>query len=244
MLKDKVCIVTGAGKGIGKAIVLALAIEGAIVFALEHHSGDVYSWADEFPIDAKITAIQVDVTDEEDIRNAVFEIRKSFGKIDVLVNNAGIEYNERIGMISNQHMEEMFRVNVFGMIGMLQYCSRLMIRNQGGSIINISSIVGEKGNPGQLVYSATKGAVIALTKSAAKELAPFGVRVNSIAPGVTKTEMIEKTDEEYLKKRISQICMGNMLEPQDIANACVFLASDMSKFISGQVIGVDGCTIM
>ena len=172
-------------------------------------------------------------------------IKKQFGRIDVLVNNAGIEFNELIGMISHENMEKMFRVNVYGTIEMLQTVSRVMARNEnGGCIINIASMVGMRGNPGQLVYSATKGAVIALTKSAAKELAPKGIRVNSIAPGLTQTEMMEQADLDKLQTRIEHICMGRIAQPRDIAGACLLLASDYARYISGQILPVDGCTIM
>ena len=172
-------------------------------------------------------------------------IKKQFGHIDVLVNNAGVEFNELIGMISRENMEKMFNVNVFGTIEMLQTVSRVMERNEnGGSIINISSMVGMRGNRGQLVYSATKGAVIALTKSAAKELASKKIRVNSIAPGITQTAMMEQVDLEKLQGRINNICMGRIAQPRDIAGGCLLLASDYAGYISGQVLAVDGCTIM
>ena len=142
-------------------------------------------------------------------------------------------------------MEKMFRVNVYGTIEMIQAVSRVMSRNEkGGSIINISSMVGLRGNPGQLVYSATKGAVIALTKTAAKELAPKKIRVNSIAPGLTQTEMMEQADLEKLQGRINNIAMGRIAKPNDIAGGCLLLASDFAGYISGQVLPVDGCTIM
>ena len=134
---------------------------------------------------------------------------------------------------------------LYSAIEMLQYCSRIMMRQkEGGSIINISSVVGMKGNAGQLVYSATKGAVIAFTKSAAKELAAFNIRVNSIAPGLTNTGMLKETNQELLEKRIKSIRMGRMANPAEIADAAVFLASDLARFISGQIIAVDGCTVM
>lgn len=119
-----------------------------------------------------------------------------------------------------------------------------MSRNGGGSIINISSMAGIRGNKGQFVYSATKGAVIAATKSAAKELAQKNIRVNSVAPGLTQTEMMEKTDIKKLQSRIDNICMGRIAQPKDIAGACLLLASDYASYISGQIIPVDGCTIM
>ena len=148
-------------------------------------------------------------------------------------------------MISRENMEKMFAVNVYGMIEMIQAVSRIMARNEnGGSIINISSMVGLRGNPGQVVYSATKGAVIALTKSAAKELAPKKIRVNSIAPGLTKTEMMDQAELEKLQERINNICIGRIAQPSDIAGACLLLATDFAGYISGQIIPVDGCTIM
>ena len=120
-----------------------------------------------------------------------------------------------------------------------------MSRNEnGGSIINISSLTGLRGNAGQMVYSATKGAVIALTRSAAKELAPQKIRVNSIAPGLTRTEMMEQTEKEKLKSRVQNIRMGRIAEPEDIAGGCLLLASDHAGYISGQILSVDGCTIM
>ena len=147
--------------------------------------------------------------------------------------------------ISRENMEKMFRVNVYGTIEMIQAVSRIMARNEnGGSIINISSMVGVRGNPGQLVYSATKGAVIAVTKSAAKELAPKKIRVNSIAPGLTQTEMMEQADIEKLQNRISNISMGRIAQPKDIAGGCLLLACDYAGYISGQVLPVDGCTII
>ena len=139
----------------------------------------------------------------------------------------------------------MFKVNVFAVIEMIQLVSRIMARNtDGGSIINISSLTGIRGNAGQLVYSATKGAVITATKSAAKELAPWKIRVNSIAPGLTKTDMMEQADTEKLKDRVNNICMGRIAEPKEIAEGCLLLASDHAGYISGQVLAVDGCTII
>lgn len=245
LVKGKVCIVTGAGKGIGKEITKSLCAEGAIVYAIEHHEGDILSWKKDLDYADNICEITADVTKIQDIKKIIMRIKKEYGKIDVLVNNAGVEYNERIGMISTDNMEKMFQVNVYSVIQMIQYCSRVMMfQETGGSIVNISSVVGVKGNPGQLVYSATKGAVISLTKSAAKELAPFKIRVNSVAPGLTNTDMVKKTAPEYLQDRISRIAMGRIAEPEDIANAVLFLASDLSEYVSGQILGVDGCTIM
>ena len=139
----------------------------------------------------------------------------------------------------------MFSVNVYGTINMLQMVSRVMGRQpNGGSIVNIVSLTALRGNRGQLVYSATKGAVVSLTKSAAKELAMKKIRVNAIAPGLTNTDMVKQVDSEKLKGRINNISMGRLAEPEDIARACLFMVSDLSTYVSGQILAVDGCTIM
>ncbi len=248
LLEGKVCIVTGGARGIGRAVSCQFAENGATVYVNGVREGGADEWIAEFNRAsgrAALRAAYFDVGDEASARSAVMAIRREAEHIDVLVNNAGVEYNELIGMISRDHMEDMFRVNVYGTIYMLQLTSRIMARQKtGGSIINISSMVGLRGNRGQLVYSATKGAVISLTRSAAKELASKGVRVNSIAPGLTRTEMMEQADEEKLRRRIENISMGRLAEPADIAKACLFFASDLSEYVSGQVLAVDGCTIM
>ena len=245
LLEGKVCLITGSTRGIGKAIAELFAAEGASVIVNGASVGAADGWIAEKPYKGNLYPFYFDITDSVAVRQNIMKIKKQFGRIDVLVNNAGVEYNELIGMISKQNMEKMFQVNVFATIEMLQLVSRVMERNaDGGSIINISSLVGIRGNAGQLAYSATKGAVVALTKSAAKELAPKNIRVNSIAPGLTQTEMMEQVDLAKLKRRIDNICLGRVATPADIAGACLLLASDYAKYISGQVIAVDGCTIM
>lgn len=245
LLEGKVCLITGSTRGIGKAIAELFVAEGALVVVNGTSAGSADGWIAENPHKENLYPFYFDITDSVAVRQNILKIKKQFGRIDALVNNAGVEYNELIGMISKQNMEKMFQVNVFATIEMLQLVSRVMERNaDGGSIINISSLVGIRGNAGQLVYSATKGAVVALTKSAAKELAPKNIRVNSIAPGLTQTEMMEQVDLAKLKRRIDNICLGRVATPADIAGACLLLASDYAKYISGQVIAVDGCTIM
>ena len=247
MLTGKVCIVTGASRGIGKSIAQVFALNGAIVYATATRKGSVDSWAEEFnnTVKGEVRSLYFDVSDEKAVRTAVMQVKKDCGQIDGLVNNAGVEFNELIGMISREHMEQMFSVNVYGTINMLETVSRIMRRQEsGGSIINITSLTALKGNKGQLVYSATKGAVISLTKSAAKELSEMNIRVNAIAPGLTNTDMMRQADPEKLQRRIDNICMGRLAEPEDIANACLFLISDLSSYISGQILAVDGCTIM
>lgn len=244
LLKNKVCLVTGASRGIGREIAELFAAEGAVVAVNDVINGSADEWISNSEHKENLEAYYFDITDNRSIRENVLAIKNKFGRIDVLVNNAGVEYNELIGMISEEHMDKMFRVNVYGTINMIQAVSRIMSRGGGGSIINISSMVGLRGNKGQLVYSATKGAVIAATKSAAKELAVKNIRVNSIAPGLTQTKMMEEAEIKKLQTRIDNICMGRIAQPKDIAGACLMLATDFTSYISGQIIPVDGCTMM
>lgn len=245
LLDGKVAVITGSARGIGKAIALLYAREGAEVIINDVRAGCADEWIRQSEYADHLHPYYFDISDSSQVRQNVMAIKKAFQKIDILVNNAGVEFNELIGMISPEHMDLMFRVNVYGTIEMIQAVSRVMARNEnGGSIINISSMVGLHGNPGQMVYSATKGAVIALTKTAAKELAPKRIRVNSIAPGLTKTEMMDQADIEKLQGRINNISLGRIAVPEDIAGGCLLLASDYASYISGQVLPVDGCTIM
>ena len=248
LLKDKVCIVTGAGGGIGSAICKQYAIEGAkVVIACEHNKGTVNIWKnkagniDNYDI---IVPYVISIENEIEIKDLIQHVKKKYGKIDVLVNVAGVEYNEPIGLINYQHMEQMFNANIFGLIEMVQYTARVMMRQGGGSIINIASIVGVYGNPGQSVYSATKGAVISFTKSASKELAQFRIRVNALCPGLTDTKMIRQVSDSIIKSRLNNIGLGRMALPEDIAQASVFFASNKSDYITGQVLNIDGGTIM
>jgi len=245
LLDQKVCIVTGAGGGIGSVICKLFIADGAAaVIAVDLVSESVDAWKNGDPAWDNVVPYAANIGSEQEVKNLVQYVKKNYGRIDVLVNAAGIEFNEKIGMISYANMEKTFAVNVFGLIELSQYASRVMSRQKSGSIVNIASVVGVRGNPGQSVYSASKGAVISFTKSAAKELAPMGIRVNAIAPGLTDTPMIRKTSEEGLQSRISRISLGRMATPEDIANAVVYLASDKAGFVTGHVLSVDGGTIM
>jgi 3-oxoacyl-[acyl-carrier protein] reductase len=147
-------------------------------------------------------------------------------------------------MITREETELMFRINVIAVLEMIQLVSRLMARSGGGSIVNIASVTAVLGSPGQVAYSATKGAIISMTKSAAKELASQNIRINAVAPGIVKTERFEELYQasgDKIDERISRIALGRLGTPEDIANACSFLASDRSTYISGQILGVDGC---
>lgn len=242
-LEGKVCLVTGAGKGIGKEIVKLFLLEGGTVYAnvrSDSAAKGLLSEIDHEHLDNVFPSI-FDLTDTKSVNESILFIKKKHKKLDVLVNNAGVAYNEKIGMISYENMMEMFEINVISAINIMQLAARMMQRNNSGSIINISSMVGIHGDPGQCAYSASKGALIAATKSAAKELASFNIRVNSVAPGLTETQMMKDTDPSFLIERISNIGMKRLAKPLDIAYMCLFLASERSAYVTGQIIGVDGC---
>lgn len=246
LLKDKVCLITGTSRGIGKAIAERFAQEGAIVYANSLEAENINHWASDLSgkENTKVIPLYFDVTDHAAAKNAIMQIKKEQNQIDVLVNNAGIVTYELIPMINFSQMHKMFDVNVFAVIKLIQLVSRIMSRQNMGSIISVSSIVGEKGVKGQMAYAASKGAVIALTKSAAKELAANNIRVNAIAPGMVETERLLNIMENKFKDKQESIGMGRLATPEEVADTCVFLGSDMSSYISGQIIGVDGCAIL
>lgn len=236
LLENKVCIITGAAQGIGRQIAEQFVADGAIVYACDRQTFTTGN--------PQIHPIELDITNATAVKTALMQIFKAEGHIDCLVNNAGIVYNRKIGMIMREETERMFLVNVIAVLELIQVVSRLMARCGGGSIVNIASVTAVLGSPGQVAYSATKGAVISLTKSAAKELAPQGIRVNAVAPGIVKTERFAELYEangEKIDERIKRIALGRLGTPEDIANACAFLASDRAAYISGQILGVDGC---
>lgn len=245
LLKDKVCLVTGAAKGIGRAIAERFAEEGAVVYANDCRETDLEwtkSSADLYT--TPVVPLCFDICDFTAAKQAILHIKKEQGKIDVLVNNAGIVTYEYLGMIDFEKLRKMFDVNVIALINLLQLTARVMSRQNSGSIINMASMVGVKGAKGQLSYSATKGAVISVTKSAAKELAENKIRVNAVAPGMVGTERFKTVMENSFKEKQNDIGFGRLAEPKEIADACVFLASDMSVYITGQVLGVDGAAII
>lgn len=242
LLSGKVCLVTGASRGIGAATTKRFIEEGAIVYANARSPKNLDALCEEMNSEypGTVKALYFDVRDEAASKQAIMQIKKEQGKLDVLVNNAGVMKDALIGMISQSLMQEIFDTNVFGVMNMIQLATKLMSRQKSGSIINLSSIVGIEGNPGQLVYSATKGAVAAMTKTAAKELASQGIRVNAIAPGMIDTDMFRSIGNEKMQEHLKHIRMGRLGKPEEVADAIVFLASDLSRYITGDIIGVNG----
>ena len=241
-LEKKVVIVTGAGAGIGQATAKLFANEGAVVYAADIKG---LEWVDEFFTDGgRIVPIQLDICDFAAVKSAVMTIKKEHGRIDVLANIAGLISYELMPMIDYDKFHKMLDVNVVALVYLVSLVSRIMTRQQSGSIINMASMVGEKGSKGQLSYAATKGAVIAATKSAAKELAENHIRVNAIAPGMVGSERFKAVLEEKFSQKINDVPFGRLAEPEEVAELCLFLASDQSKYITGQIIGIDGGAII
>jgi 3-oxoacyl-[acyl-carrier protein] reductase len=242
MLKNKICLITGCSKGIGAATVEKFAKEHATIYASARTEGCIDQACEKLSetYHTQVMPLYFDVTDEAASKQAIMKIKKEQGRLDVLVNNAGIMQDALIGMVSKKLMQNIFDVNVFAVMNMIQLANKLMSRQRSGSIINISSIVGVEGNAGQLVYSASKGAVAALTKTAAKELAVHHIRVNAIAPGMIDTDMFRSIGEEKIQEHLKNIRLGRLGTPEDVANAIAFLASDDAEYITGQILGVDG----
>ncbi len=245
LLKGKIALVTGASRGIGNAIAELFAQNGASVYANARKIGSLDSLLAKCENSSgRIMPLYFDVTDAAAAKQAVMRIKKESGRLDCLVNNAGIMPDALIGMIDQKVAREVFEVNVFAVMELIQLAARVMVRQKSGSIINLASIVGVNGNKGQLVYSASKGAVIAMTKTAAKELAPAGIRVNAIAPGMIDTDLFRSVGAEKVSGLLRNIGLGRLGKPSEIANAALFLASDMASYVTGQILGADGAALV
>lgn len=242
MLKNKVSLITGANRGIGKAIAMKFAQNGSDLILTSRVDGNLNDLKKTLQrkYKVKVSTLHFDLKNPSQIKDAFKTIWKKTKKIDVLVNNAGILGDSLTRMISSNLINDVFSINTFGIIYMTQNSLPFMIKNGGGSIINISSIIGTNGNKGQIVYSGSKSAVLGITKSSAKELAVNNIRVNAIAPGFIETDMVKNLPEMVFKERVDSIEMKRIGSPEDIANTALFLASDLSTYITGQVIGVDG----
>jgi 3-oxoacyl-[acyl-carrier protein] reductase len=240
LLQGKIAIVSGSSRGIGRAVLRTFLENGATVYAIVRTKGSLK----EFETYERCKPVYADVTDAAAVKDLFMQVKKEQGRLDILVNNAGMMKDALIGMISREQIEQTYAVNVFAVIEMIQYASKFFKRQQSGVIINLASIMGVHGNVGQMLYSSTKGAVVALTKSAAKELAPYNVRVNALAPGAIDTDMLRSIGEDNVNKLLSNIYSGRLGKAEDVAKVALFLASDLSSYVTGQIIGVDGAMIV
>lgn len=241
-MQGKVALVTGGSRGIGSAIADELIRQGCTVYISSITPGAAEKKASAFSekYGVPVHALCFDVADTAASKAAVMALYKEQKQLDILVNNAGVMKDALIGMISEEDIHRVLDINVLGVINMLQLAAKLMMRAKTGSIINLSSIIGLQGNAGKVVYSASKGAVVALTKSAAKELGQYGIRVNAVAPGLIDTDMLRSSDERFLDEYVKAVALGRIGKPEDVANAVAFLASDNASYITGQVLGIDG----
>ena len=238
----KVAFVTGATRGIGKQIAIEFAKDGYdIAFNYRKENEDLENIKKQIKeLKVRCLPVKGDVSIFDDTANMVNQIINEFGKIDVLVNNAGITKDNLLLRMSEQEFDDVIDVNLKGTFNCMKNVTRQMMRQKNGRIINMSSVVGVHGNAGQLNYSASKAGIIGMTKSLAKEMASRNITVNAIAPGFIETDMTGQLDENVKKQILSGIpanCLGNV---NDIAQTALFLASDGARYITGQVIGVDG----
>ncbi|MBE5945719.1 MAG: 3-oxoacyl-[acyl-carrier-protein] reductase [Lachnospiraceae bacterium] len=242
LLENKTAIVTGGSRGIGRSICLELAKEGANVVTC-YASGaagaeETVKLCEELGV--KAMAIKTDVANGEEVAAMVDKVKAEFGSIDILVNNAGITKDNLMLKMTEDDFEQVIDTNLKGAFLFTKNVSKIMLKQRAGKIINISSVVGVRGNAGQVNYSASKAGLIGMTKSVAKELASRGITCNAVAPGFIETDMTAKLPEavvDEMKKTIPMKCMGS---GEDIANLVAFLASDNARYITGQVICVDG----
>ena len=242
-LDGKVAFITGSTRGIGWACARSLAELGATVVLNGRRAGAeleqrAEALREDFGHDAWGAAC--DVGDDAQVRSVYRRIFERHKRLDVLVNNAGVLGDARIGMITDDLLSRALAVNSAGAVRNLQAAARLMVRSGGGSIVNVSSVVGLKGNVGQVAYATSKAAVTGLTLAAARELGPAGIRVNAVAPGLIATDMVAGLDEDELERRRRTIALGRVGEPQDVAEVVAFLCTSGSRYITGQVIAVDG----
>ena len=246
LLDGKTALVTGASRGIGRAIALCLAAEGARVAI--NYAGNVKA-AEEVKASVEAaggTAIlcQADIADSAAVEAMIADVVKEFGAIDILVNNAGITRDTLLMRMKDEDFAKVLDTNLKGVFYCTKAVAKLMMKKRSGRIVNMASVVGLVGNAGQTNYAAAKAGVIGFSKSAAKELASRGITVNVVAPGFIGTDMTAGLPESVKEKMLTDIPLGRMGEPEDVANAVLFLASDQASYITGQVVNVDGGIVM
>ena len=242
MLEGKIALVTGAAKGIGRAIALALAADGATVVVNYYGSKERAEQVVEEikALGADGMAYQCNVADTAATADMVKEVIKTYGKLDILVNNAGITRDNLIMKMSEEDFDAVIDANLKGCFNTIKAVSRQMLKQRAGRIINITSVSGILGNAGQANYAASKAGIIGLTKTMARELASRGITVNAVAPGFVDTDMTQVLPENVKEAATAQIPLGRFGKPEDIANMVAYLASEKASYITGQIISVDG----
>ena len=242
LLKDKTVIITGASRGIGRGIATVLANNGAnVAFTYSKSENEANTLINELNLSqSKIKAYRSNAAIFNDCEELVKKVVNDFGTIDVLINNAGITRDNLLLRMTETDFDKVIEINLKSVFNMVKACQRVFLKNKSGSIVNISSIVGVKGNAGQSNYAASKAGIIGFTKSMALELGSRNIRSNVIAPGFIETEMTNHLDNEIIQRWIQGIPLKRSGKPEDVANLCLFLSSDLSSFITGQVINVDG----
>ena len=241
LLEGKVALITGATRGIGKGIAEVFAAQGAqVAFTYAGSVDKAKALEEELSKITKVKAYQSDASDYDAAQKLVEDVMAEFGKIDILINNAGITKDNLMLRMSKEDWDTIIRVNLDSVFNLTKAVIKPMMKAKAGSIINMTSVVGIKGNAGQANYAASKAGVIGFSKSIALELGSRNIRCNAIAPGFIETEMTAALDEKTVQGWREGIPLKRGGQPEDVANACVFLASDMSGYITGQVLNVDG----
>ncbi|WP_306568232.1 3-oxoacyl-[acyl-carrier-protein] reductase [Flavobacterium lindanitolerans] len=242
LLEGKTAIITGASRGIGRGIAEVFAKHGAnVAFTYSSSAEAAKVLEDELiALGVKAKGYQSNAADFNEAQKLVDDVIATFGTIDILINNAGITKDNLLMRISEEDFDKVIEVNLKSVFNMTKAVQKIMLKNRAGSIINMSSVVGVKGNAGQTNYAASKAGVIGFTKSVALELGSRNIRCNAIAPGFIETEMTGKLNEDVVQGWRDAIPLKRGGTPEDVANACLFLASDMSDYITGQVMNVDG----
>ena len=242
LLENKVALITGVSRGIGKGIVEVFAAQGAhVAFTYNSSAEAAQAMAEELSQNGvKVKAYQSDAAQFEQAESLVSQVLADFGSVDILINNAGITKDNLLMRISEEDFDRVIEVNLKSVFNMTKAIQRTMLKQRHGSIINMSSIVGVQGNAGQTNYAASKAGIIGFSKSVALELGSRNIRCNVIAPGFIETEMTQKLDEATVQSWRDGIPLKRGGTPQDIANTCLYLASELSSYVTGQVIHVDG----
>ena len=246
LVKDKVILVTGASRGIGRATAKILAENGArVIINYKGSESAAKDTVDELTAKGfEASMFKADVSNEDEVKQLFLYVKEKYGRLDVLINNAGIMKSNLVPMTSTTEYQQLCDINCRGVFLCTRLFSKLMMKHKSGKIINTTSIMGVHGYSGNAVYSATKSFVIGYTKACAKEFGRYGITVNAVAPGFVETDLTSTSSEKIREEMLSHISLGRFAQPEDVANVMLFLCSELAGYVSGQVIGVDGCEVI